>query len=245
MSRFVEALGHVGVPDPVRAPAEKPGIAEVRNRETQRLNHKDEVLGLVQRLFLVAPRRKAPVVIAFCAANRGTGCSWVCARAGETLARQAVGRVCIVDANVRAPALDRHFSVARAPGFTELVRTSAPLREFARPIQSGNLWLVTAGFIDGEVTSSLNALTVRARFSELRAEFDFVLVDTPAIDSGADALMFGQFADGVVLIVGSDCTRREAARHAKSSLESAQVPLLGAVLNKRTFPIPGAIYRNI
>jgi len=47
------------------------------------------------------------------------------------------------------------------------------------------------------------------------------------------------------LVVEANLTRREVARKAKESLESANVRLLGAVLNNRTFPIPETIYRNI
>jgi len=45
--------------------------------------------------------------------------------------------------------------------------------------------------------------------------------------------------------VGSHSTRRETALNAKKNLEAAQISMLGAVLNKRTYPIPEAIYRNI
>ncbi|HKS66491.1 MAG TPA: hypothetical protein VJR26_04580 [Candidatus Acidoferrales bacterium] len=97
-----------------------------------------------------------------------------------------------------------------------------------------------------EATSeSLNAQKLAMRFAELRAEFDFLLVDTPAVDVHPDAVLLGQMTDGIVLIVGSDSTRRETARNAKLSFETAQIPVLGAVLNRRTFPIPDAIYRKI
>jgi Mrp family chromosome partitioning ATPase len=47
------------------------------------------------------------------------------------------------------------------------------------------------------------------------------------------------------LVVQANSTHREAARKAKESLASANVRLLGAVLNKRTFPIPEFLYRKI
>ena len=37
--------------------------------------------------------------------------------------------------------------------------------------------------------------------------------------------------------------RREAALKAKQNVEAANVPLLGVVLNKRTYPIPDLVYR--
>ena len=50
-------------------------------------------------------------------------------------------------------------------------------------------------------------------------------------------------ADGIILVVGSNLTRRESARIAKESFEAAGIPIIGAVLNKRTYPIPEALYR--
>jgi Mrp family chromosome partitioning ATPase len=70
-------------------------------------------------------------------------------------------------------------------------------------------------------------------------------MDTPAIHVFGDAILLGQLTDGIILVVGSNNTRRESARLAKESIEAAQVPLLGAVLNRRTFPIPEMIYRKL
>jgi Mrp family chromosome partitioning ATPase len=86
---------------------------------------------------------------------------------------------------------------------------------------------------------------LRSRFAELRNEFDFVLVDTPAVDFYADAVLLGQLTDGIILVVDSNSTRRETALDVKKNFQAAQVPLLGAVLNKRMYPIPEAIYRKI
>jgi protein-tyrosine kinase len=52
-------------------------------------------------------------------------------------------------------------------------------------------------------------------------------------------------ADGVILILEAHATRRESARRAKESLQAAGVKILGAVLNKRTYPIPEALYKRL
>jgi Mrp family chromosome partitioning ATPase len=46
-------------------------------------------------------------------------------------------------------------------------------------------------------------------------------------------------------VVDSHSTRREPARIAKEGFEAARIPVLGAVLNKRTFPIPEPLYRKL
>jgi len=57
--------------------------------------------------------------------------------------------------------------------------------------------------------------------------------------------MLGRNAEGVVLVLRANASRRETARKAVHDLETAQVRVLGAVLNHRTFPVPERIYKKI
>jgi Mrp family chromosome partitioning ATPase len=122
---------------------------------------------------------------------------------------------------------------------------SGPVRNFAHQVNGGNLWVITCGSKTTDPHSLLTSDGLRARLAELRAEFDYVLIDGPPVNLCADATVLGKLADGVVLVVQANSTHREVARKAKESLASANVRLLGAVLNKRTFPIPESLYRKI
>jgi Mrp family chromosome partitioning ATPase len=84
---------------------------------------------------------------------------------------------------------------------------------------------------------------MKERISELRKEFEFVLIDAPPLNTYADGTALGQLADGVVLVLEANCTRREVASRAAENLRAAQIPILGAILNKRTYPIPEMLYR--
>jgi len=86
---------------------------------------------------------------------------------------------------------------------------------------------------------------LRSRMAELRATFDFVLIDAPAVSQGGDAIVWGHLADGAVLVLGANDTQRETAHWAATELASANVRVLGAVLNKRTFPIPDSLYSKL
>lgn len=86
---------------------------------------------------------------------------------------------------------------------------------------------------------------VRSRIAELREHFGYVLICAPPVNLSPDAILFGQFADGVVLVVKANSTRRATAVKVKESFEASNVRLLGAVLNDRTFPIPEALYRRL
>ena len=67
----------------------------------------------------------------------------------------------------------------------------------------------------------------------------------PPADLHAESLALGQVVDGVVLVVSANATRRDAVHRVTSRLEDLHVPVLGLVLNDRTFPIPEALYRLV
>lgn len=202
-----------------------------------------ETVKLVQRVF-VFPNSHAPKVVVFSSVE-GDGSSEICSRAGEALAAQGTGSVCLVDANLRAPSLHHLLGVGKSPGLADALVRSGPIKDFAVQIAGGNLWLVPFGSPAAEAQSLLASDRLRPRLGELREEFDYVLMHAPPVSSYADAVLLGQMADGVVLVIEAHATRRDAARRAKEILEGANVRLLGAILNNRTFPIPEAIYRRL
>jgi protein-tyrosine kinase len=205
----------------------------------------NEITNLIQRVFVLPDAAQAPAAVAFCGVDEGAGCSWVCARAAETLAAQVSGRVCVIDVNLRSPSLYKHFRVDSGSGFADAMRNTLPVAEFARPTWINKLWLMTAGAVGCEPNGALNPTRLRTRIAELRAEFDYLLLDTPPMSAFADAALLGQLTDGVILVIGFTSTRREPARIAKESLEAAKIPVLGAVLNRRTYPIPEALYQRL
>ncbi|HVN19575.1 MAG TPA: CpsD/CapB family tyrosine-protein kinase [Dongiaceae bacterium] len=203
----------------------------------------DEVGKLVQRVFLL-PGAEAPRSVVFTSVESGSGCSWMCARAAEALARHSNASVCVVDANLRNPGLHLHFDVDNPHGLAEALSYSDSIRRFARPL-SQNLWLLSAGNPGENSQALIGADRIRLRLGELQSEFDFVLVDVACLGKANDALTLGSAAEGVVLVLKANSSRRETARKAVQDLQAAKARVLGAVLNQRTFPIPQAIYEKL
>lgn len=202
------------------------------------LAHEEQVK-LMQRIFLTGDQGTRVVV--FCGIESGNGCTSVCAESAVTLAAQVPGTVCLVDANLRSPALHRIFGLKNGKGFAEAMLQCAPIREYGH--QLSNLWILTSGAPTPDPHILLNSENFPLRMKELREKFEFVLIDAPPLNPFADATKLGTLADGIVLVVGANSTRREAARKAKEELKAANSKILAAVLNRRTFPIPEVIYR--
>ncbi len=252
MSRNFELLSQVGrVHELVQPPAEleQPQAAPLPLEDsfpaTTSLETtgvvRDEISKLVQNLFLSpqGPRR-----VVFAGTEPGCGCSWMCAHVAESLALQGRGSVCVVDCNLRSPGLHQQFCTPNHHGLSDALTGSGPVREYAHRL-SRNLWLLSCGSAAETGLSMLGSDRMRARLTELRSAFDYILIDAAPLNTCNDAIVLGGLSDGVVLMLKANSSRREIARKALHELQSANVRTLGAVLNQRTFPIPEALYKRL
>jgi capsular exopolysaccharide synthesis family protein len=197
----------------------------------------------VQRVFLLQTQ-EPPHMVVFAAIDKGSGCSEICARVAETLVNNTGGSICLVEANFRSPTLPQMFGTTNHYGLTDALLGEGPIRSFAKPVSNKNLWLLSCGSLAVDSANLLNSERIKTRFQELRDEFDYVIIDAPPMSRYADAMALGKLADGFVLVLEANSTRREAAMRVTESLSQAQIRVLGAVLNKRTFPIPESLYRR-
>ena len=239
-----ELLDAPSAPLPVAAAMPLPDIKVMPLVLPMDAAQKDEMAKLVQRLFLV-PGADAPRVVVVSGTESGSGCSWVCARMAEMLASQVSASVCVVDANLGAPGLHTQFQTENTHGLTDALHDPDSIRRFARPVGRDNLWLITSGSDSAGRPALISSDRMRMRMAELRQEFHFVLIDAPAINTANDGIVLGRGAEGVVVVIKANSSRRETARKAIQELENAKVRVLGAVLNQRTFPIPQGIYDRL
>ena len=227
-----EVLTPSGVPEIFRPPFPFPALNGPA---------KEEITKLVQRLFFHGRHDSGPEIVSFSGFTDGDRSGWICARAAEYLAAQGDASVCLVDANFRSPQLHSNYDVGNRTGLATALTTDGPIRAFATPLPIKNLWLMPSG--SAKLGAEGNMSRYRVRFAELREESDHILVSAPALARESEATLMGQLADGVVLIVRANQSRRDSIRQAKEQLEAAKVHVLGAVLDQRTFPIPERIYR--
>jgi Mrp family chromosome partitioning ATPase len=201
---------------------------------------KEEITRLVQSLFFRGGHAGGPKIVSFSGIARDDRSSWICARAAEYLASQGATSVCLVDANFESPQLHHYYGVSNQSGLAESLTASDPIRAFATPVSLNSLWLLPAG---SKLEANNDAEHFRTRFAELREEFDYILISAPPLSRQAESTLMGQLADGIVMIVEANKTRRDSLLQAQEDLETTQVTLLGAVLDQRTFPIPKFLYR--
>jgi len=202
---------------------------------------RDAVGKLVQQLFFV---EHPPRVVVFSALERKAGCTFLAARTAEILAEQCNGSVCLVDGNIRCPALHAIFKIDNGRGLRDVIERSDPSRSCAKRLPDRNLWVLTSGqTCNGEYVIQSN--TIRNWIRQIRTEFTYIVVDSPPLTLCNDTLGLAASSEGIVLVLKANSSRRETAQNTLQDLRRANIRLLGAILNQRTFPVPEAIYKRL
>lgn len=215
------------------------GAADLELGETAR----KEVERLAQRIFQ-SSQGSAPHAVMFCGIEHGGGTTWISAQVARTVAAQEIGTVCVIDTNFRSPMLHTYFGARNDRGLSDALRDNSSIQNFLQIGIVPNIHVLSAG-TDASASLTLVPGRLRDRIAELRADFDWLIIDVPPVAHCGNAVVIGQMVDGAVIVVNAHSTRRTTARLAKESLEIAQVRLLGTVLNNRTFPIPELLYRRL
>jgi capsular exopolysaccharide synthesis family protein len=183
--------------------------------------------------------------IIFCSTAHGDGSTTTAANFALTLARDCRLKVLLVDANLRTPYLHDLFSMDRSPGLSDVVTNGAGAKKPWMSPTLPNLHVLPCGTNHSGPLGLFESARFDQFLSEAREEFNYVILDAPPIPSFSEARVMCPKVDGVVLVVGAGKTRRQVAQRAKKDLEEAGGKVLGIVINRRKYHIPGWIYKRL
>lgn len=184
----------------------------------------------VVRTFLmrhIDPARPASILIGGASANEGK--TTVSCQLAASLARTGK-RVALVDCDFRRPSAHLMVEGQQGPGLSEFLRGEKSLDEIRQQTQAPGLSFIGAGQVDQRVLQLLAVDGGRNLIQQLKARFDFVIIDTSPLLFVAEPSMIAQNADIVLLATRKDYSRVQYLIQARDSLRSLQVPLLGAIM---------------
>ena len=183
----------------------------VRARLTSR-----EDMGPLRTIFVTSPGPR-------------DGKSLTAANLALTMAQEFQRHVLLIDGDLRGAAVHGLFGLDQGPGLTEVLTGEVTLDEALVYLPEHRLTLLTAGALPQFPTELLGSIAMRRTIDTLRARFDRILVDLPAVTPLADVGTLAPLADGVLMIVRAGMTQRPALDEALTVFEEGKV--LGVVLN--------------
>jgi len=160
----------------------------------------------------------------------GEGRTLTAANLGLAMAQDHSRHTCLVEADLRKPQLQRLFGLPDGPGLCDVLSGRAALTDALVTLEEHQITILPAGQLPSHPAELLASSAMRRVVDTLRAQFDRVVMDAPAVAPLADVGILTPLVDGLLLVVRAGATAKPAVRDAISSLDRSK--LLGLVLNE-------------
>lgn len=194
-------------------------------------------------LLLSQPGRPPQVILVTSALPR-EGKTTAAANLAVTLAQLGDSTV-LVDADLRKPGVGRLLNMGNGKyaGFSSYLAgvSSLDLVTVSHP-DIPNLAAIPTGPLPPNPADLLSSHKLADAIAELRTKFKFVVIDSPPIMAATDAVILSVQTDGVLLVVRSGETPKEAFTRTRDLLVSVKCHILGVVLNAVDSSAPDYYY---
>jgi len=186
---------------------------------------------------------KKGFAMSFAGCREGDGASTMSFNFAAAFSENTIEPVILVDANLRKPILHHQFQLKNEKGISDVINGKVGLLDAIKEIKKGTFFFIPAGPESKNPTSLFSAPVFESILKLLRDMFSLIVFDLPPVLGNPESTLIANKMDGLILVLNADVTRWEVARAAKNDLETADVKILGAILNKKEFVIPQAIYK--
>ncbi|MEK5391334.1 CpsD/CapB family tyrosine-protein kinase [Margalitia sp. FSL K6-0131] len=140
-------------------------------------------------------------------------------------------RVILVDSDLRKPSVHYSFNISNLHGLTNVLTREISLENAILKTHIHNLEVLTSGPIPPNPSELLESKAMELLIYQLHSGFDYVVFDTPPILAVSDSQILANKCDGVIMVVSSGKTRKDAALKSKNILLQANARLIGVVMN--------------
>jgi capsular exopolysaccharide synthesis family protein len=161
----------------------------------------------------------------------GEGKTSVVVNLGIVLAQYGI-KVLLVGTDLRNSSLHRVLDIPNKTGFTSLLLESGDLSSTVVNTYTENLYVLPSGPLPPNPSELLGSPRVVELIEELQAFAEIIIFDAPPVLVCADAIVLSSRVDGVLFVVDSTTTRKDAAVRALGRLVNVKANVLGVILNK-------------
>lgn len=198
--------------------------------------------GLLGQIEIALPGHPSRVLL-FSGSSPGEGATETVVGLSLTLAAGMGRKTAVIDCNGSHPDLHRRFGTHEI-GLGEYLRGELTLERALVNTTVPRLHIMPLGR-RFQTLAAYRKEDLRELISKLREKFEYVLIDSAPVGVNPESTILCDKVDAVILVVHHGRTRREVVRRTKEIIERAGGQVLGAVLNKRKFPIPEFLYRRL
>ena len=203
-----------------------------------------EAFRALRTSLLLSQADHPPQVILVTSALPREGKTTAAANLAVTLA-QLGDRTVVVDADLRKPGVGRllNLGAGKYAGLSSYLAGVSSLDLVTIPHPAiPNLAAIPTGPLPPNPADLLSSHKLADAITELRAKYKFIVIDSPPVMAATDAVILSVQTDGVLLVVRSGETPKEAFTRTRDLLTSVKCCILGVVLNAVDSSAPDYYY---
>ena len=192
-----------------------------------------EAFRALRTSILLSQADHPPQVILVTSALPREGKTTAAANLAVTLA-QLGDRTVLVDADLRKPGVGRLLNLGsgKYAGLSSYLAGVSSLDLVTVPHPAiPNLAAIPTGPLPPNPADLLSSHKFADAITELRTKYKFIVIDSPPVMAATDAVIISVQTDGVLLVVRSGETPKEAFTRTRDLLNSVKCRILGVVLN--------------
>jgi len=189
----------------------------------------EKIRALRTEILLLSNASSSANIIALLSPGASEGRSQLAAELAISFS-QLGRRTLLVDADLRKPAQHVLFGSLNTTGLADAIsRNQKPL---FHPVESlPHLSLLTSGVVTSNPLELFSDAQFQKMIHDWRKSFDFVLLDTPPVESYADSLAIATLAGRVLLVSRAQRTTFRSTSDMLRRLATTQSHILGGVIN--------------
>jgi capsular exopolysaccharide synthesis family protein len=203
-----------------------------------------EAFRALRTSLLLSQAGHPPQVILVTSALPREGKTTAAANLAVTLAQLGDSTV-LVDADLRKPGVGRLLNMTggKYAGLSSYLAGVSSLDLVTVPHPAiPNLAAIPTGPLPPNPADLLSSQKLSDAIVELRTKYKFIVIDSPPVMAATDAVILSVLCDGVLLVVRSGETPKEAFSRTRELLGSVKCHLLGVVLNAVDSSAPDYYY---
>jgi Mrp family chromosome partitioning ATPase len=201
-------------------------------------------LGLLRNSLETMFEGKSVRSIMFTSAVSGEGVTTISTYFAKFLGLQGMASTLACEMNGHRPAFSSVFSLNGDSGVTDY---------FTETCSVGSLVQSAGSEVDiiqlGQKDPAIIQLRLKQAFprflEEAHESYETIVIDAPPVISSPETPPMAALVDGCVIVVHAGRTKREVVRRSIETIQNLGGNVLGIVLNRKKYHIPGFLYNRI
>ncbi len=155
------------------------------------------------------------------------------ARLGIAFA-QSGSKVLLLDADVFKPKLHKYFEVNQEPGISDYYLEETEIHKNIISTTIPNLDILPAGLILPNPSEVIDSNEFKSLITQLKSEYDLILIDSPPVSAAIEVAMLGSFVDGIAFVVKANDKSWQSTKKVLDKIKSLKGNIIGTIITMST-----------